>query len=445
MYLQKMLRSWFILGVWLGLSWISFGVGCSGTSTGNPDGGNPDQTTTPAPLVVFSELERATIFKLSPLPPIPADPSNQWSDDPKAAHFGQYMYYETRISANQKVSCATCHAPDKGFGDNLAVSKGLQEVTRHAPSIWNTAYNRWFFWDGRVDSLWAQATEPIENDKEMGYTRLELAHFIAQNTNIKTAYENIFGKLPDLSDKIRFPEKGMPGQDTWNKMKEEDQKAISRILANVGKAIAAYERKIISKDAPFDTFVEGWKTGDAEKLKAISEPAQRGLKLFVGKARCVLCHFEANFSNREFHNIGLSLSKTLPRDTGRFDAIDTVKAHPFNGMGEFSDIPKDHANNDKLRYLTQKAHNLGEFKTPSLRSIATHPPYMHDGRFATLQDVIKHYSTFPEEPAFSPREEILLPLKLTDQEISDLVEFLKTLTGKALPESLLKPPSQPMP
>lgn len=439
------------LAVMFGLSamgWASFFLSCSGSSISpdGGDGGTPESSiSTPGPIVQFSALEQATIFKLSPLPPIPADPSNKWSDDPKAAHFGQYMYYETRISANGQVACASCHAPDKGFSDNLPVSKGIQDVTRHAPTVWNTAYNRWFFWDGRADSLWAQATGPIEADKEMGYTRLQLAHFIASNPNIKSAYESIFGALPDLSDKSRFPDKGMPGQSAWDNMKAEDQMLISRILANVAKAIAAYERKIISKDAPFDTFVAGWKSGDAEKINAISEPAQRGLKLFVGKARCVLCHFDPNFTNREFHNIGLSLSKTLPRDTGRFDAIDTAKNHPFNGMGPFSDIPKEHPNNDKLRYLAQKAHNLGEFKTPTLRNIATTAPYMHDGRFATLQDVLKHYSTFPEQAAFSPREEILIELKLTDQEISDVVEFLKTLTGKPLPESLLKQPAQPMP
>lgn len=445
MYALRNVLKLVILGV-LALSLSVMSVACGGNGDNNTNtNDNNNNGTSAGPAVSFSRADKATIFKLSPVPGLPASPTNKWADDDKAAHFGQYMFFESRISANGEVSCATCHAPEKGFGDGLAVSKGITTVNRHAPTVWNTGHNRWFFWDGRADSLWAQAIRPIEDGKEMGYSRLELAHFIAKTDDIKKAYESIFGAFPDISDSARFPAKGKPGDDAFDNMKDEDKVAITRITVNVAKAIAAYERKIISKDAPFDTFVDGWKEGNADKLKAISESAQRGLKLFVGKARCVLCHFGPNFTNREFHNIGLSLSKTLPRDTGRFDAIDKVKKDEFNGMSQYSDIPPDHEFNKKIKFLAQKAHNLGEFKTPSLRSVTTSAPYMHDGRFKTLKEVINHYNKFPEPAAFSPREEILIELKLTDKEVDDLVEFLKALKGKDLPESLLKKPSSPMP
>lgn len=435
----------FVFGSLL-LSLSFFTVACGGNTDNNANNSNNNSTNSKAePAVKFTRAEQATILRLSPLPELPTSPTNKWAYDDKAAHFGQFMFFDKRISANGQVACSTCHEPTKGFGDGLNVSKGLASTNRHAPSVWNTAYNRWFFWDGRADSLWAQAIRPIEDGKEMGFSRLELAHFVANTADIKKAYESIFGALPDISDTKRFPAKGKPGDDDYDNMSDEDKSTITRITVNVGKAIAAYERKIISRDAPFDTFVEGWKEGDAEKLKAMSEQAQRGLKLFVGKARCILCHFGPNFTNGEFHNIGLSLNPDLQRDTGRFDAVSKVKNDEFNGMSPYSDASPDDEFNNKLKFLVQKAHNLGEFKTPSLRSVATSAPYMHDGRFATLKDVINHYNKFPDPPAFSPREEILIKLELTDKEVEDLVAFLQALTGKALPDTLMKQPSSPMP
>lgn len=434
-------------------SWVRSSVGCLSLlalsvllwSCGNGGENNNNNNNNEAkPAVNFSASEKAIIWKLSPLGQIPEDPTNKYYKDEKAAHLGQYFFYEKRISSNGKISCATCHAPDKGFGDNKPLSKGLDTLLRHAPALYNTAYNRWFYWDGRIDSLWAQALGPIEAVKEMAFSRLELAHFINKNKDIKDAYNAIFDdKFPDISDSKRFPDKGMPGVDAFDSMEEADQKLINRVFANVAKSIAAYERKLISKDSPFDTFVEGWKKSDKKKLGAMTESAQRGLRLFIGKARCILCHFGPNFTNREFHNIGLDRIGSAPLDQGRFKVIDSIKKHPFNGMSEYSDIPKEHEHNDKLRYLTQISHNLGEFKTPSLRSVATHAPYMHDGRFKALKDVINHYNKPPKQAAIGAKEEILIELKLTESEKGDLVEFLKSLTGKPLPGGLLQQPTSP--
>lgn len=365
---------------------------------------------------------------------------------------GQFLFFDKRMSPSGKISCATCHDPNKGWSDGRALSKGMEVLPRNSPTLWNVVYNRWQFWDGRADSLWSQARGPIEAGQEMGSSRLFVIHYVSNTPEVKKAYQALFGKLPDFSDTKRFPKHGKPVDDdpddplhkAWSGMKKKDQTLVNRVFSNILKVIAAYEGTIVSKDAPFDTFVAGLKENNASKLKALSLSAQRGMKLFVGKGQCTLCHTGPNFTDKEFHNIGLSTPKGKSPDVGRFAGIEVVLKDIFNGLGPFSDNKTDPIHK-RLRYLrpTPSKNEMGEFKTPTLRNIATSAPYMHDGRFGTLNRVVLFYSLLNEKVAIGHREESLQRLALSQQESMDLVNFLKSLTGKPLPTNQTTPPKSP--
>lgn len=378
----------------------------------------PAGTTGPAR---FTEEETREILKLSPLPGAPPSPSNSVADNRDAAHLGQTLFFDARLSANGEVSCATCHDPEHGFSDGKPLSEGLETTDRHSMALWNVAHQRWFFWDGRADSLWAQSLQPLHSEREMGASTKDLLRIVRNDPGLTAAYEAVFGSM----DGIETPG-GL---------------SLDRFASNLGKSIEAYQRRIVSADSPFDRFVADLRSAGAATPNApfFDDPARRGLRLFAGRGRCVLCHAGPNFSDGEFHNIGLPKRPGQPPDQGRFLGIRKVQADRFNGLGEFSDAP-DPETNIKLRYLAVKLNHLGEFKTPTLRHVAATAPYMHDGRFATLRDVIDFYSELPGEPAIGHREETLVPLRLTESEKNDLEAFLRSLTGAPLDPSLMRPP-----
>lgn len=254
------------------------------------------------------------------------------------------MFFDPRLSRDGKISCATCHDPAKSFTDGKTLSEGAATGDRHTPAIWNVAHHRWLFWDGRADTLWGQVAGPLESPNEMDGDRVSIARLIVQDDSLREAYVQIFGKLPNISDASRFPQAARPllqsPQDSqhraWQAMREGGREDINRVLANIGKALAAYETRLISRDSPFDRFVVQLKRN--EKLDAISASAQRGLKLFVGRADCRQCHLGPMFSDGEFHNIRVPpLGGGEPTDAGRFRGIDLLRASPFNAAGRFSD------------------------------------------------------------------------------------------------------------
>lgn len=367
--------------------------------------------------IVFSDAEVREVLKLSPLPPTPPSRTNALADSPDAARIGQRLFFDTRLSANGSVACATCHDPSHGFSDPKPLSAGIGMTDRHSMPLWNVAHQRWFFWDGRADSLWAQAVQPLLHPAEMGSSPQRLLAVLGGDAGLKAAYENVFGPLP-AEVKTRTP-------------------AADRLLSNFGKALEAYERRIISQDSQFDRFVEAMRNGgERAQSDAFPDSARRGLRLFTGRGRCVLCHAGPNFSDGEFHNIGLP---GITADQGRFMGILDVRDDRFNGLGLHSDDRGPEAN-IKLRYLAVKANHLGEFKTPTLRNVAQTAPYMHDGRFATLREVLDFYSELPGQPTFGHREETLKPGQFTDGEKADIEAFLRTLTGAPIEESLTRPP-----
>jgi cytochrome c peroxidase len=319
-----------------------------------------------------------------------------------------------------------------------ATSLGTGWTGRNAPSCVDAAYQSWFFWDGRADSLWLQALGPAEAPAEMGGTRLGIAHLLYQH--YRADYDAIFTPAldpaldPQSADAGRFPPEGKPkaspadADAAWETMTSADRDIADRIFVNFGKAIAAYERRLISRDAPFDAYVAG-------QSDALSPAAKRGLGLFIGKANCSECHSGPLFSDAKFHNIGVpQLGDRVPTsDGGRGTAIEALLANPFNGTGAYSDDPTT----GKLEGLATTTADLGAFRTPSLRQIAETAPYMHTGELATLDEVVEFYNLGGADSGFlGQKDGSIRPLNLTPAEMRDLVAFLETLTGDPIPASL---------
>lgn len=289
----------------------------------------------------------------------------------------------------------------------------------------NAAYNTWQLWDGRAETMWAQALFALEGESEMAGTRTQYVHVI--NEHYKEAYEAVFGPLPDLDDANRFPPEGKPGDPAYENMAAADKIAVNAIFSNIGKAVEAYQRLLITPDAPFDRYV----AGDAN---AISPEAKRGLKIFVGKAGCVECHNTPLFSDNKFHNIGVP--EGIAEDKGRFQGIPKLLNNMFNSAGVYSDST---ANAEQmLSVLKATPKDQGAFRTSPLRNVAITAPYLHTGEFPTLRSVIAfknaggYTNAFPDMPAVR-----IEPLGLTEAEITELIAFLETLTGELPPEHLL--------
>jgi cytochrome c peroxidase len=420
---------------------------CTGAPTPDPE---VVDTAGPVDALGFTPLQRERLSHFGPPGAPPPDPTNRWADDPDAAALGQRLFFDRRFSSNGGVSCASCHNPRRGFGDAHPLSTALGVTGRHAPTVYNTAWNRWFFWDGRADSLWSQALGPIENPVEHGFDRVALGHVLDEDATLRARWVEVFGDLPDFRDRARFPDHARPvvdhpddpAQVAWAAMSQADRDLVDETFARFGKAIAAYERRIVSRDAPFDRWIAAWQAGDEAAMDAALTPdARAGLGLFVGEASCHFCHNGPNLTNREFHNVGLAPApNTDPDDAGRYDAIAKVLGDPFNGAGRWSDDPANGA--EKLDRLRQSVEQLGAFKTPTLREVARTGPYFHGGNFANLTEVVRHYVNNDEIPAFGHAEELIDPIDLDDTQIAQVVAFLESLNGAPLPAELMGPPGE---
>lgn len=393
------------------------------------------------PGVEFDEREWRRIQKLSPLPPTPPSPTNRYADDPRAARLGHWLFFEPALSANSEVACATCHVPLNGFADGEPLGSGLGPLTRHTPSLWNVAQQRWFFWDGRADSLWSQALEPFEEPAEFGSSRVHVVRTVGQLDHLRVAYEECFGKLSDFTDESRFPLRAGRGpagdRKLWDAMTPSDRDLVNRVFVRVGKALEAYQRRLVTAPTAFDRFVaEGKRDGTST---TISAAAQRGLRIFVGKGNCRTCHFGPLLSDGEFHDTGVPTTST-ELDPGRYEGITKLQRGEFNAASSYSDAP-DGATAKRLRTTTQGQHNWGSFKTPSLRNVAQTAPYMHRGQLRTLEDVVRFYSTLEGQRVGHHEQTVLVPLGLTEREIQDVVAFLRTLSSSIQDESLLAPPN----
>lgn len=340
-------------------------------------------------------------LSLEALEPVPADPSNRWADDARAAELGRRLFSDTRLSGNGRVSCASCHDPKRDFQDGLPLGKGVGTTARRTMPIAATAYSSFFFWDGRKDSQWAQALGPLESAVEHGGTREQYARVIADH--YRADYERIFGPLPK-----------QPSQ----------RDEVTRVFVNIGKAIAAFERRIQPAPSRFDRYVSAWKTNGTPPKDLLTADEVAGLKLFVGKANCVQCHNGPLLTNNEFHNTGVPRRAGLPEDRGRLAAVSAVKADEFNCRSRWSDAAaKDCVELDVLPAAGPALERA--FKVPSLRNVAERAPYMHAGQFSTLAEVLEHYNRAPAAPAGHSE---LKPLGLSPVELHQLEAFLRTLS-----------------
>lgn len=371
----------------------------------------------------WSEKETGLIasLSLSALGPIPLDPSNRVADDPRAAELGRAIFADTRFSADGTVSCATCHQSERQFQDGLPLGKGVGTTGRRTMPIAGMVYSPFLFWDGRKDSLWSQALGPMESPVEHGGDRTQYAHLIV--ANYQAPYEAIFGPLPDLG---HLPPHAGPVANpdaaaNWLAMPDMDREAVSRVYANIGKAIAAFERTIEPFPARFDAYADSIAAG--VESAALNTDEIAGLSLFIGKGECVNCHNGPLFSDNHFHNTGVNAVPGAEADVGRQAGTLLVQDDPYNCLGAFSDAKPEECT--ELRFMTVNSPDeLGAFKTPSLRGAASRAPYMHAGQIATLDDVLQHYNAAPE--AQVGNSELRL-LQLGDDELAQLAAFIRAL------------------
>lgn len=377
----------------------------------------------------WSEAEIALIqsLSLSNLPALPEVASNRVADDERAAELGHQLFFDTRLSANGAVSCATCHQPELMFSDGLPLAMGIAVGTRNTPGLIGLSHSPWFYWDGRKDSQWAQALAPIEAGIEQDFTRVELVHLLASDASYRARYTELFGELPATED---LPAAGSPLGDTreqeqWEQLTAAQQDAVSRAFSNAGKALAAYQRKLQPAANRFDAYADSLTprtNGTPSSVLNGTEIA--GLRLFIGKAQCVSCHNGPLFTNHEFHNTGiLSAAGQLP-SMGRYDGIRTAREDEFNCLGEFSDATPQQCT--ELRFARDSNDLVGAHKTPTLRNITLTAPYMHTGQMADLRTVLEHYN---EAPVSMLSHNEAKPLGLRAVELRQLEAFLQTLTA----------------
>jgi cytochrome c peroxidase len=315
---------------------------------------------------------------------------------PEKIALGQKLFFEGRLSANGTVACATCHDPARAFTDGRPTSVGIQGRTgqRNAPTVLNALYNKTQFWDGRAQTLEDQTALPIINEVEMGQPSLDAAVAkIAEIEEYKQAFQHVFGRPVNGTDLVR--------------------------------AIASYERTLVSYDSPFDHFIAG-------DQKAIDDAAKRGWELFNNQARCNKCHAltdtkrdVTNFMDNDFHNIGIGII--------RHEVVPLAgKAVKLLASANEAAIDRAAIQTDMSalgRFLiTKKDADTASFKTPNLRNVLVTGPYFHDGSQETLWDTIDHYNKGAglKNPWL---DEDIQPLALTEQDIDDLVAFMASLTS----------------
>jgi cytochrome c peroxidase len=371
---------------------------------------------------------------LDKLPPAPRDPSNAVEADAKAAALGQRLFADPRFSRNGAVSCASCHAPERQFQDGLPVGQGVGAGSRRTMPIAGAAHSPWLFWDGRKDSLWSQALGPLEDAVEHGSNRTRIAKVLL--SRYRAEYEALFGPVPDLSGlpEDAGPQGNAAERAAWQDMDPSRRGDVNRVFANLGKAIAAYERGLNPGDSRFDRYARAVVAADPVGQQALSSREVNGLRLFLGKGRCVTCHNGPLLTDQHFHNTGVPARDAAQPDRGRAAATAKVQHDEFNCLGPFSDAPPQACR--ELRFMVSDDPSLeGAFKTPSLRNAALRAPYMHAGQFANLEAVIAHYVRSP--PAAVGHTELAHDgtghnerkrIRLSESDVQDLAAFLRTLS-----------------
>jgi cytochrome c peroxidase len=375
----------------------------------------------------------------------PPDPSNRVADEPRAVALGHKLFFDVRLSSNGEVSCATCHDPSKGFTDQLPLAEGVATAPRNTPSVVGSGRQQWFFWDGRADSLWAQALGPLEAHAEHDTNRLQVAQIVQKH--YRDEYEALFGRLDGIEAERTYPTGSFASDAVrgfWQRSSAEERQGINTVFVNVGKAMAAYQRRLDYGESRFDVYVQRLGRDDPRASNTLSDAEVSGLKLFIGKANCIECHSGAAFTDGRFHNTGVPRNQDLNlEDTGRASGLRDLLSSDFTCQGAFSDAKGVCAAMTELqRDLDDETKDasrmIDAFKTPSLRNVAQTYPYMHAGQYFTLRQVLEHYRRAPKANLGTS---VLKPLTLSETEIGQLEAFLKTLSAppRAAAELLKNP------
>jgi cytochrome c peroxidase len=454
----------------------------------------------------FSREEWKRVESLADLGAPELDRSNKYIDNEGAIALGHRFYFSTEFSGEarwedmlgrntisareakgvrMKISCATCHDPARAGGDFTSsagqVSEGAGWYDVNGQQTFNAAHFPLLYWNGRSDSLWSQAAAVMESPVSMNGNRVAIVRTVYEK--YRSEYQALFpDPLPAPAD---LPANGKPGEiggcqmgavgepfgDAFDCLPEATQNAVTVAFANITKAIAAYEWELVSRDAPFDQYVGG---DDA----AISPAAVRGLRLFVGKAACLDCHRTPLFSDGRFHNIGVPqrgpgvpTEADCPMNGRKCDCVSTSSSsgvvgetclpwgyhfgllalnksrnRAFRRDGALSDDTAAAAETHGVFYqaaMAPAATTRGAWRTPSLRDVALTAPYMHDGVYRTLDEVLWHYDQGGTAEGPGTKTPELRPLLLSPRERADLVEFLRSLTGVPARPALHTPPETP--
>jgi len=344
----------------------------------------------PADLPPLRPDELASIGSLGPWPPPAArDASNRVSGRAEAVALGEVLFHSTRLSNVGGLRCASCHEPWRHFTDGRARALGAEAGARNTPSLLNVRLQHWFGWDGANDSLWSQSIRPMLDVREMRSDAAHVAQALRDDDTLKRLYALAFGRAPPADDEAA--------------------------LVDAGKALAAYQETLASERTPFDAWRDALVRGDTAAAQRYPLAAQRGLRLFVGRGRCVACHAGPNFSDGEFHrSLIVSTLHDGTRDSGRAHGVEKLLASPFARNGRFDD------QTNVARAPASQPAEAGAFRTPGLREVSATAPYMHDGSVANLCNALQPHAAL---------EDRAMPA-LTLAERRDVVAFLRTLAAQ---------------
>jgi len=449
----------------LGMAWL---IGCASSP----------------PKSAGTDDVQAKLQSLAPktLPLPPPDVSNKWADDAAAARLGQRVFFDPGFAGalldpdnvgdpstlgvvgdTGKVACSGCHIPEAGFVDvrspRETTSLAAGWSRRRTKPLLDVGQAKILMWDGLHDALYNQPFTPFESGVEINSSRLYVAERVY--TEYRTEYQALFGAIPaPLDDKTRFPQltaaqtgcrslhtttdgnlttgvdcHGVPGdQAEYDGLAEADKEIVTRVVVNLGKALAAYERLLSCGPGRFDAYVHG-------DSKALSDAEVRGAKLFVGKANCIQCHSGPFFSDQQFHNVGLAPGGVGAagraydtNDHGAAEGLKSVLADPLNTKGIYSDGDDGRLPADVASYME------GAFRTQPLRCVATRPSFMHTGHLHAIADVVAFFARGGDATGFEGSSENF-DRHLSSDEQADIVAFLGSLDGPGPAAALLTAPS----
>jgi len=357
---------------------------------GDDDADTPAAMASPTPGSADDTFVPLTPFQARVLGFDVLDEVNLPQDNPFSeakVELGRLLFFDPRLSANSAVSCASCHQPDQGWTDGLPLSFGYAGSVhwRNTPTIINAAFHPKLDWDGKALRLDIQAQGAMKGAVAMNMDPVMVEERLRQIPEYVKRFDDVFG----------------PGGPWFD---------------DASRAIAVFQSTILSSNVPFDRFMEGDES-------ALSESEKRGFKLFTTTAGCSACHRGRLFTDEDFHGLGVPTPEEFSTDAIRQITFN----YQLRSRGVSEEVYRNATDDPGLYLVTKIDTDFGQFRTPMLRELGQTAPYMHNGAFATLEEVIEFYDVGGgESPNLDP---LLRPLGLTDQDKSDLIVFLNSLTG----------------